>query len=270
MKHVLRMVICLLLVITFRPVSVFGVTHSFNGTVGEVINYVNTASGSTNLQNTFDLGWLSNGAAVTVSLQVPDTLAYQVDGAWGYSGSLEWTISKDTYSLQSSAIFFTSHPYSTGSAFVWDDRVEDDYTFDRYTVNDVSMLSLDNYPESFSLFEVYMWDINGSYYNFDRTDSSIPFITPDPASLTPGADKIRDYCYYNPAVCSSSNIYDATFDLRQVITNDDGSTSYGSVFLVGINFDRGSDPIATPEPTTMFLLGLGLIGLAGVRRKFQK
>ena len=267
MKHALRMVICLLLVITFRPLSVFGATHSFTGTVGEVINYVNPVSGS-NMQTTFGLTWLSEGTYLTVSLDVPDNLLYLYDGWWSHSGGPDWIISDGTDLLRSSDPFFENHPYFMGQALVWDDRVEDENIIDRYTVNDMSKLILLGYSDSISMFEVSMWNKDGTYYNFDRTASSIPFDAPDPASLTPGADGIRNYCQYHPEACSSNNIYDAVLDLKQVITNVDGSTSYGSVFLVSINFDNGP-PVATPEPATMLLLGLGLIGLLGARRKLK-
>ncbi len=36
------------------------------------------------------------------------------------------------------------------------------------------------------------------------------------------------------------------------------------------NIAIGFNPSRVPEPTTMLLLGLGLVGLVGVRRKFQK
>ncbi len=40
------------------------------------------------------------------------------------------------------------------------------------------------------------------------------------------------------------------------------------VYIVSSNEDGGT-PIPTPEPVTMLLLGLGLVGLAGVRRKIK-
>ena len=42
-------------------------------------------------------------------------------------------------------------------------------------------------------------------------------------------------------------------------------------WFVGVNLTiDATSTRSTPEPTTMLLLGLGLMGLAGVRRKFKK
>ncbi|MBW1801600.1 MAG: PEP-CTERM sorting domain-containing protein [Deltaproteobacteria bacterium] len=47
----------------------------------------------------------------------------------------------------------------------------------------------------------------------------------------------------------------------------DRSVGYASE---GFYMVRGGDPDPIPEPTTMLLLGSGLVGLAGFRRKFKK
>ncbi|MGC9975519.1 MAG: PEP-CTERM sorting domain-containing protein [Syntrophales bacterium] len=56
----------------------------------------------------------------------------------------------------------------------------------------------------------------------------------------------------------------------QVTIGHWGGASGGSVDIDSITFTSSSVTTSVPEPTTMLLLGLGLVGLAGMRRKFKQ
>jgi hypothetical protein len=77
---------------------------------------------------------------------------------------------------------------------------------------------------------------------------------------------------YNTTYFSDSTQTHFVAGINQLVIADNnfGGQPSGAAFYATISYTTGGGPAPAPEPTTMLLLGLGLVGLAGVKRKFKK
>ncbi|MFC1825525.1 PEP-CTERM sorting domain-containing protein [Thermodesulfobacteriota bacterium] len=125
----------------------------------------------------------------------------------------------------------------------------------------------------YNLTNIHIWNYTnttGFFVNRDTTGIDV-FTSTDGSVYTPKGSfsLVATNNAVDPEGTQTFALSGAASHVRLTITANHGPAEHGAQVGLGeVRFEDTTAPI--PEPTTMLLLGSGLIGLAGFRRKFRK